>query len=50
LQQDACVESSADHASMQSMQMIRRARQNSLDKSALGIQDAAIHRIVCRAR
>src|ERR1019366_2495161 len=26
------------------------ARQNPLDKSALGIQAAAIHRIVCRAR
>src|ERR1039458_4243461 len=47
LRRDACAERSADHASMQ---MIRRARQNALDQSALGIQDGAIHRIVCRAR
>src|SRR5208282_3541835 len=47
LRQDACAERSADHASMR---MTRCARQNALDKSALGIQDAAIHRIVCSAR
>jgi len=51
LQQGACAERSADHASMEPMQQtMRGARQNALGKSALGIQGAAIHRIMCRAR
>ena len=50
LRQDACTKRSTDHASMQSMQMVRRVRHNALGKSALGIQAAAIQRIVCRAR
>jgi len=51
MRQGACAKRSADHASMQSMQpTMHRARQNALDKSALDIQDAAVHRIVCRGR